>query len=80
MCDVQDVAIKHIAPCAQNEEEENIMGALDEIGQDFMNTLLAIAALVGGVGVFLLFSISIWLLVLAIVVIGGGFLFWKMRS
>ena len=65
--------------CANNIQEEEIMGVMDEIGQDFMGALMAIVALVGGVGVFILFSISIWLLVLVLVVVGGGFLLYKAK-
>ena len=53
------------------------MGALDEIGGEFMNMLLAIGALLLGVGAFILFTISIWLLIGVLIVVGVGFIMWK---
>lgn len=55
------------------------MGALDEIGQEFMNMVLAILAIVGFVVVFLAFSVSIWLLVALLVVVVGGYAFYKSK-
>lgn len=55
------------------------MGVLDEIGKDFTNTLLGIGALLLGVFVFVMFTISIWLLVAVLVVAGGAWMLYQTK-
>ena len=55
------------------------VGVMDEIGKDFTNTLLGIGALLLGVFVFVMFTISIWLLVAVLVVAGGAWMLYQMK-
>jgi hypothetical protein len=55
------------------------MGFGDELRNDFMQTLAMLGMIIGGVVVFTLYTVSMWLLVLALVLGAAVWYLWKMR-
>ena len=57
-----------------------MMGMFDEIRDEGMKNVAILGAIIAFVGFWLLYSVSIYLVMFVLILVAGGFVWWKAAS